>query len=523
MWYKISYNLHQTLNGSVKRATTFEGNDLFGLIDSISLQTRIDLGISENIINLFPDLPVKEHTTKNLNAYRYFIYGGYFNKDFSTGSSTLNFKKAVDRDSTVALASYQFAWHSHFYLSSKICANKYISLAMRHRKRLPEYRDIQVRILNYSILGENEKAIALSEMQHKLQPYNTEILLTLIDIYIVNFLNDKAKDAIKQLNKIVPDYPPYQIMLARSYLISNKVDEGLKYLEKRIEENPDNAEFLIIKGQFLLHKGDLENAEMTFRKAMLLSPEDEKRIMLMLEHIRFARNELFKDDHLPIFTGKYRSNTSEYFFNIIIHNDHLFRKEVNQWGFFQYRLSDTSFTGMEDNIFHNTRYCINRRGKVYKLIDLQSDLNASKTYWHQDSLILRGEKLPELNKQKEALIAFQSAYSDNSEHCYLANYIRHLEFVQGQEHEEIIPVLESLVRRFKYSSSFVEVYRKGSQLFINDPSGLDFEVLPLSENQFINPSYYEYITQSLGDDHPIKGFNVIFASGNKFVFERVSA
>ncbi len=70
--YEITSRLYKTSNGTIEKERIFKGNDFFNLIDSVSLQTRIDLGISENVLNSSPDLPFKEHSTNNFNAFQYY-------------------------------------------------------------------------------------------------------------------------------------------------------------------------------------------------------------------------------------------------------------------------------------------------------------------------------------------------------------------------------------------------------------------------------------------------------------------
>ncbi len=69
--YEIISRLYKTSNGTVEIERIFKGNDFFRIIDSISLQTRIDLGISENVLRIvLSDLPFKEHSTNNYDAFR---------------------------------------------------------------------------------------------------------------------------------------------------------------------------------------------------------------------------------------------------------------------------------------------------------------------------------------------------------------------------------------------------------------------------------------------------------------------
>ena len=86
-------------------------------------------------------------------------------------------------------------------------AQKFILQAMRHRQGLSENHEIPIRILYYLILGENDKAIALAEMQHELQPNNIQLLLRLIDTYDRNFMIQKLEGSLEQLNELLPDMP----------------------------------------------------------------------------------------------------------------------------------------------------------------------------------------------------------------------------------------------------------------------------------------------------------------------------
>ena len=519
-YYKITSRLHQTKNGEIEKERIFEGNDLFSLFDSISLKTRIDLGVPNNIINSFTDLPFKEYVTESLDAYRYFILGGYSYK-LSTNMYG-NFSNALEQDSTFALASFFYADWCHYYQNSKISARKYISHAMRHRQRLTEYFNIYVRIIDYLIFGELEKATALLEMQYELHPNNFELLLTLINTYYIDFSTAKGEDAIKKLNEIVPDFPDYQIMLARNYLLSDDIDKGLKFTEKRIEENPENSGFLSKKGHFLLHKGDLDNAEKSFQKAILLSPENEEPLSLVLDHINFARNKSLKPDDLQKFTGRYKIDFSEYYADFFIHNDHLMKKADNMVGSFHYPVSDTSFVGFFGAVYEslesfNSSFCINEQGKVFKFIDNMSNNTSPITYWKQDSLILQAEELLESNRHQEALNAFQKAYSENPEHYYLANFIKHLEFIQSEEYEETKSVLET----YKGEYGDLKIFKEDDKFFI-DVNSLVYRLLPLSEDQFMNPSSYNYILQMVIEDNQISGFKAIVNNGDEFFNERTS-
>jgi len=518
-YYKITSKLYQTKNGSVKKERVYRGDDLFSLLDSISLQTRLDLNVSRSIIEAFPDLPFQDHTTTNLNAFKYYIFGQFRQENFSPGRTTENFYKALEQDSTFALASYRNAWYCHFYQSSKIDAENYIHHASRHRQRLPDYRENQIRVLNYSILGENEMAIALSEMQYELQPYNIELLLTLIDVYNTNFLIAKAEDAIEKLNSLVPDYPDYQFMRAQNYLLSDNVREGLKYIKKRVEENPGYTGFHLIQGQFYLHLDDLDNAEKTFNRAILHAPVNEELWLLFLDHINFARSNPLKPGDLQKFAGRYRFESGELYYDNRMHNDHLFSDPANQLGYFMYPVSDTSFIGDSgDDIYISSSFYTNGQGEVYKVTESQSNFPNPYTSWKQDDLILDAERFLESERHQEALIAFQKAFAENPKHYYLPNYIKHLEFIQSQEYKESKPKLESYTG--KYGSA--RIFKKNNQLYVEPFIGVNVKILPMSEDQFMIPSSYSYHIEFVKEDNEITGLKAILIDGRELFAERTA-
>jgi len=90
------------------------------------------------------------------------------------------------------------------------------------------------------------------------------------------------------------------------------------------------------------------------------------------------------------------------------------------------------------------------------------------------------------DKTTEALNSFRKAFEQNPEHYYLANFIRHLEFIQSPEYEKLKSAL------YKYSGKYGELslYMENDQFYYKNKGGLIYKLLPLSEHQFMYPSHY---------------------------------
>jgi tetratricopeptide (TPR) repeat protein len=509
--YEITTRLYQTTNGTVKAERVFKGNDFFSLIDSISLQTRIDLNITKSILNSSADLPINEQSTYDIYAFSYYA----MSRVLASGDSILhNVYNAIQLDSTFALALFRYASYDYNYQRSYESTQKFITQAMRHRQRLSEYQEISTRIFYYLILGENDKAIALSEMQHELQPNNIQLLLRLIDTYDRNLLVQKLERSWQQLNELLPNIPAYQIGLARSYLLTGKLDKGLGILKQTLKDNPENTDALLQMGEIYLHKNDLGAAEKAYQKAILLSPEDEQYWSKIFTHIAFIRNNSINKLSLQSFTGNYRFGTRELSLISFIHSNYLIIKGANQVPNFMYPVSNNQFISY-DGYFTNT-FLSNSQGKVIKVVSKQRNMPNPNIIWKEDSLILNARNLLSRGEKTEALSEFRRAYDQNPEHYYLSNYIQHLEFIQCSEYQKLGPVFDS------YSGEYgsLKIYKDKSQIYYKNTNGEINLLLPLSKNQFMIPSKFNAQIQIIKDNDSIKGLKFIYRDEKEEFFSR---
>ena len=245
--FEITIRLYQTANGALRVKHVYRGGDFFSLVDSICVQVRSDLGISEIILNATPDLSIADLITNNLEAYENYIRGRYYWHYNRNAYSCLNM--AIELDSTFALACYRQAILCYNYQESHESAISSISQAIRHRHRLSEFNDNETRILNYLIHGEEERVIKLLEYQNKLKPQDFNLLFTTRKTYGRLHLLDRMEDVALRMNEVVPNHPPYQILLAECYMLSGKPDKGLDVLNELLTDNPEHVEALLKLGK----------------------------------------------------------------------------------------------------------------------------------------------------------------------------------------------------------------------------------------------------------------------------------
>jgi len=350
--YYITSRLHKTSNGSVVSEHLYRGKDILSILDSISLQIRLDLGTSNIILNEFKDLPIEEYLTNNPEAYKQYIFDRYY-RSFPNNSN-VSLIKALELDSTFAAASFLYAYYCHFFDTSRKSAKEYIEHTIRHQGRLLEIHKFQARSLYYAIHGDKESEVKYAEFLHESEPYNIKLLEGLIYTYFVNSLHDEAEEKIEALNKLLPDYPLYHIWMAYSYLLTN-INKGLKFISSELEIDR----------------------------------------FMMLDHINFSRGTNYDRDDLQKFAGTYRAEFTEQSVDYSYHHGGLMEKTPNQWGQKYYPVSDTAFTGlflMDQLTFnYNISFHMNTEGKINKVIFIGT--RNSNVAWKQDSLILNAERM----------------------------------------------------------------------------------------------------------------------------------
>ena len=252
------------------------------------------------------DLPVSQVLTNSEEAYKAFIDG--IIESTRTGSGALEkLTNAADKDPTFAWANYMVSMFHHRYQRSEAKAKEYASRAMKHRSRLPDIFEINVRILKYKVNGENEKALKLTEMLVELHPGNESYLNNLISEYFEQNQYEKLIKKIEEKRKITGKPNANWQLEIIAYQRMGELKKAEKLAEKLIKENPNNTQALGILGKVYLSSQDWEEAREIYEKLSLLIP-DFRYIDSVWKHIDFMENggeEIDFDDLYEEFVGQY--------------------------------------------------------------------------------------------------------------------------------------------------------------------------------------------------------------------------
>jgi AraC-like DNA-binding protein/tetratricopeptide (TPR) repeat protein len=528
--YEITSRLYQTSNGAVLNEDTLRGADFFSLVDSISSQVRRDLGMLEIILETTPDLPISALITDHLSAYEHYLRGKYWMLFIEDAYANLN--KAIELDSTFALAYYRLAYWCFNYEHNHLSAVKNINQARRHRNRLTDFSEIQTRILQYMINGDRESMIRLFERQVKIRPHDFNILWNLQLNYLRFLILDQAEVVGVKLNKLVPDYPFYQFFLAETYLVSGKLRKARKVLNKLLAESPENAGAMFMLGQTYLHDNKLEAAEQTFEDARSLMPDEEQSLSYFLNHLHFVKNTENMEEVLNLFCNTARWERCEATMLAFRIQNQLYHKLKHQPGSFCYPISDSvAFTAWyEADRFGFVRISLilSDQGKPVRSTSVPS-------WWIEDSMILRANDLLSEGPPQQALTAFMKAFEENPEHYYLDNYIQHLKLFTSPEYETLKSVFNAYAGSYEYPGASdypgfsewpgpymdVKFEMEHDHFYFTNHQGLTFELLPLSEDTFMVPSIYMLTIRMVKENDVVTGLKYLYRDGREEFYPRI--
>lgn len=510
--FVITSTLYNASNGNTISQLTYEGKDLFNLIDSISYHTRRDLRISEKVLNSTPDLPVSELVTGDLEAYKYYLKGNASYSDNLNSFSYKNLYHAVTIDSAFALAFLELSsWNYNFQNSYENCERD-INSALLCKHRLSDYHENNVRQLFYLITGENEQAVKLAKMQSDLRPNDPRLLENLYSISLRLGYLPEAEKAILEMNKMEPDRPDLQIKLANTYLLSGNYKLGLKIIQELLLQTPENQEALIEKIKLCLCSGDVNLAEETINQALLMWPEQKNIFYPLYDHLGFFKSERNNSVACEDFVGEYRCDFIEQVSLISINNGFLIsRPKTQQSTSVLFPIADTSFVSvwydesMDLAVLGRSDCMRDSRGNVAKIVFRQSNVksNLQVAFWREDSLILQAKALLSENQNREALSAFKLAFDQNPDHYYLANFIKHLEFVLSPEFENLRSDFDTCLGTY----GELTIFKEGDRYFLRDKLALIYEILPLEKNLFMVPGRYQLKLLFEEENDEVKGLN----------------
>ncbi|MCK5407076.1 MAG: tetratricopeptide repeat protein, partial [Candidatus Krumholzibacteria bacterium] len=270
--WAITLRLYESQSGRLIAENTHTGDNLFALVDELSLKLRRDMGLPERYIQETQDLPVAEMVTTSMPALRDFcigIYAALFEQDWP--ASVRYLERAVAVDST-------FAWGNltlyELYVAANVRdkADPALRAAMQHIYKLPERMQFLLKAEYYQYTEDPEKLLGVVQMMVELYPDDIEARTILAG---VRRGRNERELAIAQYNKILeidPSRSEFLQVIGHLYLEMGTFDQAIEIFESYLEKHPDEADAYQALGLAYETQGKYDEARANYEKALLIDP-----------------------------------------------------------------------------------------------------------------------------------------------------------------------------------------------------------------------------------------------------------
>ena len=269
--YRASVSLYETDAASLAATHTFEGSDVFSLVDSMALQLKVDLNVPEDKKK---DLPISELMTTSLPALEWYTLGNAalaFDKDWETAAE--HFERAIKEEETFAIAFHTLE-QTYALLNQPAKRIPVIKALMQQLYRIPERMQFLIKIVYFTVVKQDfEKQLTIAKMWVDLYPDDIQGHQVLSQFYLVRNNIDKSIAELERILELDPGQ--YSILTTIGSLKQQKgeYDTALEWYEKYAHHFPKNSESYANIGGLYYAMGDFHNAKAYYEKALFIEPE----------------------------------------------------------------------------------------------------------------------------------------------------------------------------------------------------------------------------------------------------------
>ena len=253
---------------SSQRITGESKEKIFSLVDRLTVQLKQDLSLPAQAQK--EETPkVADVTTHSPEAYRYYLEGiDYFYKVYMVEAEK-SFRKALELDSTFAMACYWLAVIKSGEEKKALAAK-----AVKYSDKVSQKEKYYIRCLEAGVSGNQTQEIRALEKIIEHYPEEKEAYFMLGAIYQLQ-LRD-YKQAVDYLNKATQIDPLYKIaynMLAYAYDEMGDFEKSIWAINKYISLAPDEANPYDSRADLYANNGKLDQAIESYKKALQIKPD----------------------------------------------------------------------------------------------------------------------------------------------------------------------------------------------------------------------------------------------------------
>jgi serine/threonine protein kinase/tetratricopeptide (TPR) repeat protein len=241
-----------------------EGEDLFSVVDKLSVQIKDDLSLPEQAKSE-PGKPIADVTTHSSEAYRYYLEGLDYGYKFYYVEAEKSFRKALEFDSTFAMAYYR--------LATLRGDEKLLAKAVEYSDKVSQKERFYIKTREAAAARDDERYLEGLRQIAKYYPEDKEVFLWLGSYYQEE---QQFEEAVRYYNKAIEIDPLYKLvynMLAYVYYYIEDFDKSILAINKYISLAPDEANPYDTRADLYAYNGKIDQAIESYKKALKIKPD----------------------------------------------------------------------------------------------------------------------------------------------------------------------------------------------------------------------------------------------------------
>jgi len=298
------------------------GDDIFPLIDKLTTEVKNDLTLPSAAMQE-QDRMVADVTTHSSTAYRYYIEGiDYFDK-FYMDEARACFSKAVEHDSTFAMAYYYLT-----RVTSGEKADKNLKLASTYMDKVSQKEKFYIRSLQAAKASDYSGAIEYLEQLLKRYPDEKEALFLIANYYYSKRNIEKLAEYLERVIALDPFHKSSYNMLAYAYHFLGKNERSIEMADRYVALAPDEANPYDTRGDLLNRMGRFDEAIESYEKAVEIKP-DFSSSRLALIYLNLFRRQYSRAEERVAEYAESGMENAESQANLYLSHIYIFRGETD--------------------------------------------------------------------------------------------------------------------------------------------------------------------------------------------------
>ncbi|MFX0198056.1 MAG: protein kinase, partial [Candidatus Hodarchaeota archaeon] len=239
-------------------------------IDELSRDISRGVGLSGRKIKETQQR-IADITTTSVDAYNYFLRGREECEKLYWYDARQFLEKAVELDSTFAMAYLYLAWSSFANFKAKYEA---LEKAKAFSKRASEKERLYIEAAYASTVERNpEKRYRILQQMVKKYPKEKRVHYSLASYYRSKKLYDKAIDEFNKALGLDPNYGSAINGLGNTYAEMGNFEKAIEYLKRYASVSPGDANPFDSMAEIYFRKGKLDEAIAKYQEAVEVKPD----------------------------------------------------------------------------------------------------------------------------------------------------------------------------------------------------------------------------------------------------------